>query len=220
MNATLTAARWYAQNWRWQLFVLSASKLPLRLCDNCPPHGPEHDGEACECLTCHGFYAATSDPNRLAEMTGRHPTGGSLCAPARPPESQWWTSTLALAVKTHSPLWRRARAGCRTPEPRSPRRCAAVLRAPGAQGTSRAGTFADDLPGIDSKADDAYVVVPPSVRDDGEPYIWSRPGGMLTPLADYPALLLRLLDYTPPRQLGPHAGQVRSTGYESGRAVR
>ena len=36
---------------------------------------------------------------------------------------------------------------------------------------------------------------------------------MLTPLADYPALLLRLLDYTPPRQLRPHSGPVRGSGY-------
>ena len=172
MNATLTAARWYAQNWRWQLFVLSASKLPLRLCDNCPPHGPEHDGEACECLTCHGFYAATSDPNRLAEMTGRHPDG-RLAVRAGAASGIAVVDIDTRAGGEDSLALMEARTG-RLPDTRTaitPGGAHLYYRHPGRRVTSRAGAFADDLPGIDSKADDAYVVVPPSVRDDGEPYI-------------------------------------------------
>ena len=37
-----------------------------------------HDRAGCECLTCHGFYAATLDPGRLAAMLRKVP--GSLLA--------------------------------------------------------------------------------------------------------------------------------------------
>ena len=32
-------------------------------CSACRDPGPEHDREACRCLTCHGLYAATTDRN-------------------------------------------------------------------------------------------------------------------------------------------------------------
>src|SRR5262245_19646567 len=30
---------------------------------------------ACNCLCCHGFYAATTDPDRIRAMRAAHPTG-------------------------------------------------------------------------------------------------------------------------------------------------
>lgn len=59
----------------WKFFVLGRDKTPLSNCDRCRNAGPEHDRETCECLTCHGFYAATDDPIRLYEMSRRHPEG-------------------------------------------------------------------------------------------------------------------------------------------------
>lgn len=66
----------------WMLFVLGENKAPLGQCDQCPRHGglepdgvTRHDAEACDHLVCHGFYAATRDPVRLAAMLSYAPTG-------------------------------------------------------------------------------------------------------------------------------------------------
>ncbi len=62
----------------WHVFVLSASKSPLRNCAGCAA-GDHCDTpeamQACGCLTCHGLYAATTDRDRLAEMLRLHPRG-------------------------------------------------------------------------------------------------------------------------------------------------
>lgn len=59
----------------WKIFVLGREKTPLPNCPTCAVAGPEHDREACDHLTCHGFYAGTSDRLRQAEMMRRHPDG-------------------------------------------------------------------------------------------------------------------------------------------------
>jgi P4 family phage/plasmid primase-like protien len=61
--------------WGWKLFVLGAGRTPLPNCDACREAGAQHDPEACLCLTCHGFYAATSDVDRLELMMSLHPAG-------------------------------------------------------------------------------------------------------------------------------------------------
>lgn len=60
----------------WKSFLLSPSKMPVRNCDRCR-RGDETNPqkEACPCLMCHGFYAATDDPDRLREMVRRTPNG-------------------------------------------------------------------------------------------------------------------------------------------------
>lgn len=60
----------------WLPFMLSASKTPVRNCKPCHDehHTPEQM-EACTHLQCHGFYAATDDPDRLREMERRTPGG-------------------------------------------------------------------------------------------------------------------------------------------------
>lgn len=60
-------------NSSWKLFVLGRNKTPLPNCAACRIAGPTHDAEACECLTCHGFYAATDDQERLRAMASRYP---------------------------------------------------------------------------------------------------------------------------------------------------
>lgn len=59
----------------WKLFVLGKEKTPLKNCPDCDRAGPEHDREACDHLTCHGFYAATDDTFRWAKMRELHPDG-------------------------------------------------------------------------------------------------------------------------------------------------
>lgn len=66
----------------WALFVLGENKRPLLNCGDCPEHNAlerdgvtRHDATVCEHLTCHGFYAATCDPVRLAAMLSFAPAG-------------------------------------------------------------------------------------------------------------------------------------------------
>ena len=52
----------------WPVFVLGRSKRPVANCRTC--RAPGHERTECDCLTCHGFYAATLDPGRLrAELS-------------------------------------------------------------------------------------------------------------------------------------------------------
>jgi hypothetical protein len=66
----------------WAAFLLatdsSGGKIPARNCPRCDPRDPayaQHDREACECLTCHGFYAATLDPDRFDHILVTLPHG-------------------------------------------------------------------------------------------------------------------------------------------------
>ncbi|WP_433252916.1 bifunctional DNA primase/polymerase [Streptosporangium sp. CA-135522] len=60
----------------WHVFLLSGSKTPVRNCAPCAEqHVTAEQREACECLQCHGFYAATTDPERIREMVRRTPGG-------------------------------------------------------------------------------------------------------------------------------------------------
>lgn len=64
----------------WPVFLLATDgpegKIPPRNCERCDPRtGERHDRETCECLLCHGFYAATLDPVRFGEMVERLPRG-------------------------------------------------------------------------------------------------------------------------------------------------
>src|SRR5438105_2401192 len=59
----------------WPVFVLGRTKRPVANCPACRMPGPPHDPQDCECLTCHGFYAATIDPDRAAVMLDAIPGG-------------------------------------------------------------------------------------------------------------------------------------------------
>lgn len=61
----------------WKLFLLpgDGTKTPAANCHECRDADADHDKEACACLLCHGFYAATADPARLAAMWSRVPDG-------------------------------------------------------------------------------------------------------------------------------------------------
>lgn len=53
-------------------------KIPPHNCPLCDPKSSffvSHDRESCECLLCHGFYAATSSPHKWSEMIGALPEG-------------------------------------------------------------------------------------------------------------------------------------------------
>lgn len=54
-----------------KVFILGESKVPLANCVRCQPTQPtyvHHDYDTCECLTCHGFWAATDDIRVVEHM--------------------------------------------------------------------------------------------------------------------------------------------------------
>src|SRR5258705_13335559 len=66
-RSTLDYARQYTAC-GWPVFVLGRAKRPVANCAACRAAEPDHDRQACRCLTCHGFYAASTDPARVAAM--------------------------------------------------------------------------------------------------------------------------------------------------------
>lgn len=73
--AKLRIAAEYVQR-GWKVFVLGAGRTPLPNCAPCnAAKHAEHDRERCDCLTCHGFYAATADINRIELMLTFYPDG-------------------------------------------------------------------------------------------------------------------------------------------------
>jgi hypothetical protein len=144
------------------VFLLGRTKRPVANCAACPKDDPGHDRQACECLTCHGFYAATTDPDRITAMHAAIPGGLLAIRTGR---------VCDLAVVDIDP-----RNGGRVlPELMPPTRCVRTgsggwhlyYRHPG-------GPLAAKLhghPGIDLKADGGYVVAPPSIHPGtGQPY--------------------------------------------------
>lgn len=62
----------------WYLFQVNPHGIPRDLCgDDCRTHRDigAVAMEACECLTCHGPYSATRDPERLYQMWDEKPHG-------------------------------------------------------------------------------------------------------------------------------------------------
>lgn len=74
VNDKLSLARDYLER-GWRIFVVRQTKRPLANCPDCAAAGPEHDREACSCLTCHGFYAATDSLDRIGRVLARVPDG-------------------------------------------------------------------------------------------------------------------------------------------------
>jgi hypothetical protein len=168
----------------WLVFVLSPSKTPVANCEPCKAaHATPEQMEACACLTCHGFHAATLDRERLAEMLRLHPRGllavrtgaasGVVVIDVDPPG----IATMRMLVS----------------EGVLPRTLAAVTGRggyhlayghPGGKIMSGAGKGGS---GVDVKADGGYIVAAPSVHPvTRRPYRWlGSPGDELTPLPGF-----------------------------------
>jgi len=163
MDIRYRAALTLAEQGR-HVFLLSRTKRPMANCPACRNAGPEHDRERCECLTCHGFYAATTDPRRIAAMLSAHPAG-----------------LLAIRTGTVSDLL------VVDIDPRNGGRLNPALMVPTATvGTGgggwhlhyahpggTTGAKLSGCPGVDLKGDGGYVVAPPSIHPGtGRPYRW------------------------------------------------
>lgn len=64
----------------WAVFLLATDgpegKIPPKNCARCDVRtGERHDREMCDCLLCHGFYAATKDTARFERMLAALPSG-------------------------------------------------------------------------------------------------------------------------------------------------
>ena len=142
----------------WPVFVLGRSKRPVANCPACRAADASHDPQACECLTCHGFYAATLDVDRVKAMFTRVPYGllairtgtasGLVVVDIDPYNGGALDPTIMTptrAVRSGSDGWH------------------LYYQHPGAPLQSR------PLPGregVDIKADGGYVVAPPSLHPD------------------------------------------------------
>lgn len=151
-----------------QVFPLAASKRPVANCDRC--RDADHDRQTCPCLLCHGLYAATGDPERIAAM---------LAAVPRP----------LLAVRTGQPsgvvvvdidpgnggdlaaLIRRGLAPATAHVVTGSGGWHLWYRWPGRPVPCSAGRLA---PGVDVRGDGGYVVIPPSTHPrTGRRYVWA-----------------------------------------------
>jgi hypothetical protein len=149
----------------WPVFVLGRSKRPVANCAGCKTAGPRHDPAACGCLTCHGFYAATTSPARLAAMLRAVPGG-------------------VLAIRTGTA----AGLAVVDIDPRNGGQVDRALMTPTAAVATGGGGWhlyyrhpggpllpaVPGRPGVDVKADGGYVVAPPSVHPGtGRAYRWA-----------------------------------------------
>ncbi|MFI6680155.1 bifunctional DNA primase/polymerase [Kribbella sp. NPDC050470] len=199
----LTAALAAAEG-GWPVFMLGRSKRPVANCDDCPKNA--HDPATCGHLTCHGFYAASTDLARVAAIVATVPGGqlavrtgaasGLLVVDVDPAHggSQSLAELVAHELVPRT-LWVRSGSGG----------VHLYYRHPGREMQSR------PMPkraGIDIKADGGYVVLPPSIHHrTRNPYEWGT--GPAEPVEMPPALVTTCLP--PPEPETPCAGQITTT---------
>ncbi|WP_157251057.1 bifunctional DNA primase/polymerase [Nonomuraea typhae] len=162
----------------WKPFLLSSGKVPTKNCDYCDKHHLTNDQrEACTHVTCHGFYAATSDPERLREMAGLIPRGLVAIRTGAPSGLVVLDidSMAGHGVDGYAAAERGRKAGYLpdTVVQRTPSGGMHLLYAhPGGRikgGSNRLGR------GLDVKADGGYFVTAPSVSSKtGQAYRWDR----------------------------------------------
>jgi hypothetical protein len=184
MNDLLTAALAAADR-GWPVFMLGRSKRPVANCNDCPRDA--HDPATCGHLTCHGFYAASTDPERVAAIVTAVPRGqlavrtgalSGLVVVDVDPAHGGGASLAELVAHQLVPrtLWVRTGSGG----------AHLYYRHPGREIESR------PMPrraGIDVKADGGYVVLPPSIHHrTHQPYRWgmgpAEPSEMPPPLIE------------------------------------
>src|SRR5262249_36296541 len=179
------------------VFLLGRTKRPVANCPRCPSGAPGHDPAACACLTCHGCYAATTDPDRIRAMFHAIPHGllamrtgaasGRLVLDIDPRNGGRVDPALMVPTATVA-----TGGGGRDPPHPHPARAAGGPQSGPARGggTDRRGPGGAKLsghPGVDVKADGGYVLAPPSIHPGtGRAYWWV--GGH--PLAAMPPALV------------------------------
>ncbi|MEV6411864.1 bifunctional DNA primase/polymerase [Kribbella sp. NPDC051718] len=184
MNEILTAALAAADR-GWPVFMLGRSKRPVANCDDCSD-ATDHNPASCGHLTCHGFYAATTDPARIAKIIQAVPRGqlavrtgavSGLLVVDVDPAHGGNESLLNLHFRHLLPRTVWVRTGSWGQH--------LYYRHPGQHMPSRPMPYQQ---GIDIKADGGYVVLPPSIHHrTGRPYQW---GDRSTEVQEMPPLLI------------------------------
>jgi len=180
VHSSLRAAalRYAAQG--WPVFLLSA-KRPLANCRRCPKEGQPgaHDPQACKCLTCHGFYAATTDPSRVETMF-RLPVRLPMLAVRTGAASQLVVVDADAGKGGLESLQRLVAEGLCPPTAWARTGGGGIhlfYRHPGRHLPCSQGKVAA---GIDIKADGGYAVLAPSVHPlTRVPYHWAQRGALV-----------------------------------------
>lgn len=195
------AAAYTARGWR--VFALSATKTPLPNCAPCRAHHTTPDQlEACSCLTCHGFYAATTDMDRVDAMFMANPTrmlairtghpSGIIVVDVDGDEGQQHAERLAAEGLLPPTLTARTGSGGTH----------LVYQHPGGRVPNSASKLA---PHVDVRGDGGYIVAPPSAHPrTGRRYRWVNWGHPIT--APPPELIARLRP--PPPQPAPKTAYI------------
>lgn len=196
----LSAALDYAAH-GWPVFALGPRKAPLGLCAACKDPAnvcPGGDACACEVDTCHSFYKATTDPDRLREWWGRrrYPGIGLRCgAPsgvvALDVDGQAGVDSLAAHDSRVGGLPGKVlqRSG-------SGSSVHLLYAHPGHRVAPSAGKLGA---GLDVRGDGSYIVLAPTLHPrTGLPYTWPAQDWReaLTP---WPAAVDELLRPAPPK---------------------
>ncbi len=160
LDAALHAARR-----GWPVFLLGRSKRPLANCPACPKQGTPgaHSPQDCRCgsVTCHGFYAATTDPARLEYIVAAHPDGLLAVRCGAVPAG---AGVVGIDIDP-------GHGGHLDPALMTPTRAVAsgnhgwhlYYRHPGPDTYVLSRPLLDTV-GVDVKADGGYLVLPPSVH--------------------------------------------------------
>lgn len=211
MNDLYAAAHDYARAER-QVFLLGEGKRPFGNCAHCrDKHLTPEDREACTCLYCHGFYAATPDPARLDRMfAGLDDVSRetSMLAMRTGAASDVVVVDIDLRKTTEALQWMLNTFPCLPVLDHAPRVITASggfhlwLAHPGERVPNSSGKLA---PGVDVRGDNGYVILPPSRREDGAVYEWC-PGDFLPEPPQMGPVLLEMLCQPPePRSARPRA---------------
>lgn len=205
----------------WYLFVLGPNKKPLANCDACRAADHTHDDEACACLMCHGFYAATRDLARLEEMFRRaprgllalrtgHPSGVAVLDFEGTRDGEGEPTGVEVLER-----WEEWSGGWSLPKTRAARtEHGGVHLLVGVERTDYVTSRNRILPSVDVKGNGGYVVLPPAPGR-----AWLGEG----PVARAPGELLAWLRTVRPKTRGGGAGggtPGHAAGYDFERFAR
>lgn len=168
----------------WKVFRLGLEKTPLPNCPACRSAGPEHDREACDCLTCHGFYAATDDGVKIRAMAELDAGAWALRTGA---------ASGVIVIDAEGDVQPNGLTGVQVLEQFETWTGGLELPHPGRVAETPSGgvhlyfEYVEGvrsknrvLPGVDIKSDGGYVLIP-STGDDGRRWVSGGHLGVLPP---------------------------------------
>jgi hypothetical protein len=217
MSPRLPAALAYADH-GWNVFPLGPNKAPLRLCPRCRDgRCPGQDSCQCDTDTCHGFYAATTDADRIRRWYGEHPDWQLAIRTGAP------SGLVALDIDIHAGGDKSIRALQRRTGklPQTVMQLSGsgssvhmLFAHPGHKVSISAGKLGD---GLDVRGDGGYIVAAPTLHPKtGRPYTWQ--GHPFGPLASWPEALDALVQ--PARGTTQLARATPLPNVDPGRRVR